>query len=70
MFGEKFVKDNITSPFLGMWLAILVLGPLGALLTYKAMHDSSLFNKEFYYRLFKSFRQFSLRFRNILPRSK
>jgi lipopolysaccharide export system permease protein len=70
MFGEKFVKDNITSPFLGMWLAILVLGPLGALLTYKAMHDSSLFNKEFYYRLFKSLRQFSLRFRNILPRSK
>jgi len=70
MFGEKFVKDNITSPFLGMWLAILVLGPLGALLTYKAMHDSSLFNKEFYYRLFKSLRQLSLRMSNILPRSK
>ncbi len=56
MFGEKFVKDDITSPFIGMWLAILVLTPLGAILTYKAMHDSQLFNKEFYYRLFKSIR--------------
>ena len=56
MFGEKFVKDDITSPFVGMWLSILVLGPLGALLTYKAMHDSQLFNKEFYYRFFKRIR--------------
>lgn len=54
MFGEKFVKDDITSPFIGMWLSVLVLSPLGALLTYKAMHDSQLFNKEFYYRLFKN----------------
>lgn len=53
MFGEKFVKDDITTPFVGMWLSILVLGPLGMLLTYKAMHDSQLFNKEFYYRFFK-----------------
>ncbi|CAN5552849.1 LptF/LptG family permease [soil metagenome] len=57
MFGEKFVKDEITSPFIGMWLSILVLAPLGALLTYKAMHDSQLFNKEFYSRLFKSIRK-------------
>ena len=61
MFGEKFVKDDITSPFVGMWLSVLVLAPLGALLTYKAMHDSQLFNKEFYYRLFKSSRMFFFR---------
>ncbi len=54
MFGEKFVKDDIASPFVGMWLAILVLAPLGAILTYKAMHDSQLFNKEFYFRLLKN----------------
>ncbi len=53
MFGEKFVKEGITSPFIGMWLAVLVLTPVGVFLTYKAMHDSQLFNKEFYYRLFK-----------------
>lgn len=53
MFGEKFVKENMTSPFVGMWLAVLVLTPVGIFLTYKAMHDSQLFNKEFYYRFFK-----------------
>ena len=58
MFGEKFVKEGIATPFVGMWLAILVLGPLGVFLTYKAMHDSSLFNKEFYHRFFKSIRPF------------
>ena len=56
MFGEKFVKDDIVSPFVGMWLSVLVLAPLVALLTYKAMHDSQLFNKEFYYRFFKTLR--------------
>ena len=53
MFGEKFVKENITSPFIGMWLAVIALTPLGIFLTYKAIHDSQLFSKEFYYRFFK-----------------
>lgn len=56
MFGEKFVKEDLTSPVIGMWLAVQVLIPIGAFLTYKAMHDSQLFNKEFYYRLFKKVR--------------
>lgn len=56
MFGEKFVREDITSAFVGMWLSTLVLLPIGFFLTYKAMRDSQLFNKEFYYRLFKSFR--------------
>ncbi len=54
MFGEKFVKENLVSPFLGMWLPVIVLTPVGFFLTYKAMHDSQLFSKEFYYRAFKS----------------
>ena len=54
IFGEKFAKENITSVILGMWLSVIVLIPIGAFLTYKAMHDSQLFNKEFYHRLFKS----------------
>lgn len=53
MFGEKFVKEDIVSPFIGMWLAVIVLTPVGIFLTYKAMHDSQLFNKEFYIRMFK-----------------
>ncbi|MBC7509094.1 MAG: LptF/LptG family permease [Ferruginibacter sp.] len=58
MFGEKFVKEDIATPFTGMWLSVLVLTPLGIFLTYKAMHDSALFNKEFYYRFFKNIRPF------------
>ena len=53
MFGEKFVRENLTTPFIGMWLSVIVLTPVGIFLTYKAMHDSQLFNKEYYYRTFK-----------------
>ncbi len=51
MFGEKFVKNETLSPFMGMWLAIIVLTPVGIFFTYKAMNDSQLFNKEFYFRV-------------------
>lgn len=57
-FGEKFVKEDVTSAFMGMWLSAFVLLPIGAFLTYKAMHDSQLFNKEFYYRSFRAARRF------------
>ncbi len=63
MFGEKFVKEEITSPFVGMWLAVFVLIPVGIFLTYKAMHDSQLFNKEFYTRNFKRMQLFLSTFR-------
>jgi len=52
-FGEKFAKEGVTNVFWGMWLSTIVLVPIGIFLTYKAMRDSQLFNKEFYYRLFK-----------------
>ena len=52
-FGEKFVKENVMTPLMGMWLSILALTPLGIFLTYKATIDSQLFNKEFYLQLFK-----------------
>lgn len=56
IFGEKFTKDNLLSPVLGMWLPVIVLSPVGFFLTYKAMHDSQLFNKEYYYRAAKKIR--------------
>ncbi len=64
MFGEKFVKEGIATPFFGMWLAILVLVPVGAFLTYKAMHDSQLFSKEFYTRTAKKLRLLFANFRS------
>lgn len=51
MFGEKFARNGTLSPFLGMWLAVIVLTPVGFFFTYKAMHDSQLFNKELYTKL-------------------
>ncbi len=56
IFGEKFTKDHVLIPIVGMWLPVIILTPVGFFLTYKAMHDSQLFNKEYYYRLFKRIR--------------
>ena len=63
MFGEKFVKEGMMSPFVGMWLAVLVLTPVGIFLTYKAMHDSQLFSKEFYYRAIKNVKNIFSKFK-------
>jgi lipopolysaccharide export system permease protein len=52
MFGEKFVRNDTVTPFLGMWLSTLVLIPVGIFFTYKAMRDSQLFNAEMYIRAF------------------
>jgi lipopolysaccharide export system permease protein len=56
--GEKLVKEGVLGDFVGTWLPSLVLLPVGIFLTYKAMRDSQLFNKEYYYRVFKKFRAF------------
>ncbi|HEX6847954.1 MAG TPA: LptF/LptG family permease, partial [Chitinophagaceae bacterium] len=48
--GEKYAKENVLTAFGGMWMATLVLLPVGVFLTYKAMRDSNLMNKEFYFR--------------------
>lgn len=57
-FGRKFTKEGVMGPWGGMWLATYVLTPIGIFLTYKAMHDSQLFNKEFYFRISRSVRKF------------
>jgi len=51
--GEKFAKEGEWSPFLGMWFSTFILLPVGIFLTYKAVHDSQLFNKEYYARLWR-----------------
>ncbi len=62
--GEKFAKEDTLTPFAGMWLAAFILVPIGVFLTYKAMRDSQLFNKEWYYRTAKTLRQFILNAKN------
>jgi lipopolysaccharide export system permease protein len=49
--GEKFAKEGAWPVASGMWLSTMVLLPVGLFLTYKALHDSQLFNKEYYFRI-------------------
>ncbi len=51
-FGEKFAKEGEWGVIAGMWLSVFVLIPIGAFLTYKALNDSQLFNKELYIRFY------------------
>ena len=55
-YGEKFVKQDVLQPLVGMWLATFILLPVGIFLVFKAMRDSQLFNQEFYYRFFRRMR--------------
>jgi lipopolysaccharide export system permease protein len=51
--GEKFVKEGSWGMIPGMWFSFLILIPIGVFLTYKAMNDSQVFNKDFYNLLLK-----------------
>jgi lipopolysaccharide export system permease protein len=55
-FGKKLAGSNVLTPANGLWLATYVLTPMGLFLVYKALHDSQLFNKEFYFRLTRKLR--------------
>ncbi|WP_316791621.1 LptF/LptG family permease [Pedobacter frigoris] len=49
--SEKSATTGSLLPFFGMWLAIFVLSPLGAFLTYKATVDSALFDIDYFKQL-------------------
>lgn len=55
--GEKMAKENTITPLSGMWLATSVLLPIGIFLTYKALNDAPVMNREFYARLREQFKQ-------------
>ncbi len=50
--GEKMAKTGVVSPLIGMWLGIMVLIPFAIFLTYKAINDSSVLEKDFYKKMF------------------
>lgn len=56
--GEKMSKEGSLQPILGMWISTIVLVPFGLFLTSKALKDSQLFNKEYYFRAWQKFRSF------------
>ena len=57
MTGEKFVREDILPPFVGMWISTAILIPISVLLTYKAANDSVIMNIETYFLWVKNFRQ-------------
>lgn len=52
--GEKFAKEEMISVEGGMWLASLVMFPIGVFLTIKATTDSALFDINAYFGFIRS----------------
>lgn len=52
--GEKMAKEGAISAFGGMWMASMILFPLGIFFTLKATSDSALFNPSGYFNVLKS----------------
>ncbi len=44
--GTKLARDGAATPFIGTFISAMVLLPIGFFLTWKAIHDSTLFNAE------------------------
>ena len=53
--GEKMAKTSVVEPWWGMWMSSIVLFPLGIFITYKAVTDSKVFDREAYGKFFKKF---------------
>jgi lipopolysaccharide export system permease protein len=53
--GEKYARAGVLEPGLAMWLASIVLFPVGFFLTYKATTDSPLLDADTWNKLFKRF---------------
>jgi lipopolysaccharide export system permease protein len=56
--GEKMAKEGTLPVVIGMWLSAIILVPIGIFLIYKAMRDSQVLSKEFYYRMAKLVRKY------------
>lgn len=53
IIGEKFAREGVLEPRIGMWLSSALLFPVGVFLLYKATHDSALFDIEAYSDIYK-----------------
>ncbi len=51
--GYKMARDGRIAVWAGMWLSTSILLPLGIFVTYKAMNDSAVFNKDLYINLIR-----------------
>ena len=63
--GYKLARDGRWPVSAGIWLSTMVLAPLGAYVTWKAMNDSSVFDGDRYRNFFR--RMFGLRSARHVP---
>ena len=63
--GYKLARDGRWPVELGIWLSTMVLAPLGAYVTWKAMNDSSVFDGDRYRNFFRTI--FGLRSSRHVP---
>ncbi len=55
IMGEKLSREGEIPPYAGMWMATVILFPIGVFLTFKATSDSSLFDANAYIDPIKNF---------------
>lgn len=67
--GEKMARESFWPTWQGVWLASMVLLPIGLFLTIKATNDSVVFNLEFYYRMVDRAREFFLKVFGLFKKS-
>lgn len=63
--GFKLARDGRWPVEAGIWLSTMVLAPLGAYVTWKAMNDSSVFDSDHYRNFFRA--AFGLRSERHIP---
>lgn len=51
--GYKMARDGHVDVWFGMWLSTFILAPLSIYVTYKAMNDSAVFDKDRYVAVFR-----------------
>ena len=50
--GDNLAREQVVSPFMGMWFASMILTPVAFILMRSAANDSPVFNKETWSKLF------------------
>jgi lipopolysaccharide export system permease protein len=65
MMGEKFVRESILPPFVGMWISTAILVPVSIWLTIKAANDSVILNIDTYFVWWKKLTERARKFFRI-----
>ena len=53
MIGEKFARESLVQPYVGMWISTFIMVPVSIWLTYKAANDSVILQIETYFTWLK-----------------